>query len=348
MAVAAGAIGLAACGSGGGSSSGGGSIDKPEGTVRVMGEEGMFEPSTLKAFEREYPDVSVEAVEVEGSSEAATKLSAGFSADVVETCAGETEPLLERDLLQPIETSKLTSWDELDSFLRTAKGTEQDGKQTFIPLLAGPHGLIYNTEAFPEGVTEIKELFNPELKGEVAMEGSDLSMIPMAAFSLGIEEPYSMSEAQLEEVAAYLDEHASQFRTFPYSDANQLSLMKSGEVVLMDSDLYTADEMIEGGVPVKWVAPKEGMYAWVCGLAITKDAKNVNAAYALINYYASVIPETNFGDEGYVVVNKNAVPKVKAAYRETANPSSIEGATMLQTPSNPQKWLEIYQGVISG
>ncbi|MFT3865523.1 MAG: extracellular solute-binding protein [Solirubrobacterales bacterium] len=341
------AVGLAACGSSG-SSSGGGSVSKPEGTIRVMGEEGMFEAAMLAGFEKEYPDVKIESVEVEGSSEAATKLSAGFSADVVETCTGETEPLLERGLLQTIDTSKLASWDELDSSLRTAKGTQQDGKQTFIPLLAGPHGLIYNTEAFPEGVTEIKELFNPELKGEVAMGGSDLSMIPMAAFSLGIKEPYSMSEAQLEEVGEYLDEHASQFRTFPESDANQLSLMKSGEVVLMDGGLGTAYEMIEGGVPVKWVAPKEGMYAWACGLAITKDAKNVNAAYALINYYASSTPQTRFGDEGYVVVNKNSVAKVEPTYRKTADPSSIDGAIMLQTPSNPQKWLEIYQGVISG
>ncbi|MFT3865525.1 MAG: extracellular solute-binding protein [Solirubrobacterales bacterium] len=347
LGVAAVTLALAACGSGGGSA-GGGSVEEPEGTVRVMAEHELLESAMVKGFEKEYPKVSIEAIEIEGSSEAATKLSAGFSTDVVETCTGESAPLLQRGLLQPLETSKLTSWDELDPSLRTAKGTQENGDQMFIPLQAGPHGLIYNTEAFPEGVTEIKELFNPELAGKVAMDGSYSAMIPMTAFSLGIEEPYSMSEAQLEEVAEYLDEHASQFRTFPESDANQLNLMKSGEVVLMDGGLGTADEMIEGGVPVKWVAPKEGMYAWVCGLGISTDAKNANAAYALITYYSSIAAQTRFGNEGYVVVNKNAVPKVEAAYRETADPASIKGAIIEQTPPDPQKWLEIFQGVISG
>jgi len=106
--------------------------------------------------------------------------------------------------------------------------------------------------------------------------------------------------------------------------------------------------MIEGGVPVKWVAPKEGFYAWVCGLGISSKAKNTNAAYALINYYSSIAAQTRFGNEGYVVINKNAVAKVDAAHRETADPSSIDRAVIEQAPPDPQKWLEVFQGVISG
>ena len=36
--------------------------------------------------------------------------------------------------------------------------------------------------------------------------------------------------------------------------------------------------MIDDGVPVEWVAPKEGVLSWVCGLAITSDAQNIPAA----------------------------------------------------------------------
>jgi spermidine/putrescine transport system substrate-binding protein len=352
LALPATALALAGCGIGfastGGTSTGGGSVAHPEGTIHVMAEHEILEPAMLKAFEEKYPEVNIEADEIEGSSEAAAKLSAGFHTDVVETCADEITPLEERGLLQPIEKSKIASWDELDPELSEAEGTQEKGEQMFVPLQAGPHGLIYNTERFPNGVTEIKELFNPELKGEVAMGGDDKAMITMTAFSLGIKQPFKMSEAQLEKVGAYLNEHASQFRTFPESDANQLNLMKSGEVVLMDGGLGTAEEMIEGGVPVKWVRPKEGMFAWVCGLAITSNSKNTNAAYALLNYYASVGAQTQFGDEGYVVMNKKAVPKVEASLRKTADPASISGTVIEQTPPDPQKWLETYQGVISG
>ncbi|HJZ38370.1 MAG TPA: extracellular solute-binding protein [Solirubrobacterales bacterium] len=352
LAVLAGSVALAGCGfsfaSTGGTATGGGSVSEPEGTIHVMAEHEVLEPAMVKEFEEKYPEVNIEADEIEGSSEAAAKLSAGFHTDVVETCADEITPLEERGLLQPINTKKLANWDELDPELREAEGTQEGGKQMFVPLQAGPHGLIYNTEKFPNGVSEIKELFNPELKGEVAMGGDSKSMIVMTAFSLGIKNPFKMSEAQLEKVGDYLNEHGSQFRTFPESDANQLNLMKSGEVILMDGGLGTAEEMIEGGVPVEWVRPKEGVYAWVCGLAITSNSKNTNAAYALINYYASAEVQAKFGDEGYVVLNEKAVPKVEPELRATADPKSISGTVIEQSPPDPQKWLEIYQGVISG
>ena len=41
------------------------------------------------------------------------------------------------------------------------------------------------------------------------------------------------------------------------------------------------------GEPVEWVAPDEGALSWVCGLGITSDAENIDAAYKLINYFVS-------------------------------------------------------------
>ncbi len=346
------AVALAGCGftfaSTGGTATGGGSVAEPEGTIHVMAEHEVLEPAMVKEFEEQYPEVNIEDDEIEGSSEAAAKLSAGFHTDVVETCADEITPLEQRNLLQPIDTKKLTNWSDLDPELREAEGTKENGEQMFVPLQAGPFGMISNTEKFPDGINEIKELFNPELKGEVAMAGDDKSMIAMTAFSLGIKNPFKMSEAQLEKVGDYLEEHASQFRTFPDSDANQLNLMKSGEVMLMDGGRGTAEEMIEGKVPVQWVRAKEGVYAWVCGLAITSNSKNTNAAYALLNYYASARVQAKFGNEGYVVLNEKAIPMVEPEMRGGADPKSISGTIIEQTPANPQKWLEIYQGVISG
>ena len=39
---------------------------------------------------------------------------------------------------------------------------------------------------------------------------------------------------------------------------------------------------------------------------------------------------------------------VEPELRKTADPRSISGTVIEQTPKDPQKWLEIYQGVISG
>lgn len=369
MAAVVAALALAACGGGGESKAGAelsGAGEKPaagatsatteggagaaklSGTLRVMAEHEVLEGAILKPFEQANPGLSIETAEIEGSSEAATKLSAGFSTDVVETCADEIRPLLQRELLAPLETSRLSHWNELYSGLRSAPGVTVNGRQMFVPLQAGPQGLIYNTEAFPHGVESIKELFNPALQGKVAMEGDDHSMIAMAAFSLGIKEPFNMSAQDLNKVGRYLLAHANQFRAFPKSDANMLNLMKSKEVVLMDGGLGTAQEMIAGGVPVKWVKPKEGYYSWVCGLAVTKNAQNVNAAYALLNYYSSAQAQARFGNEGYVVLNQNAIAKVKPSNRKFADPASLSGAVVEQEPSDKARWSEIYQEVVAG
>lgn len=354
-ALAASAAAITGCGSSAGQVAGSNAAahlgsGKPSGTLRIVAESEVLAPAMLKPFEKEYPGVKIESALVEGSGEAATKLSAGFNGDIVETCADESNVLIRRGLLEPIDTSRLSHWSELSPHLRSAEGVVVAGKQMFVPGQAGPMGLIYNTKDFPHGVETIKEMFNPALKGKVALDvgGDDKSMIAMTAFSLGVSNPFHMSEAQLERVGSYLIAHASQFRTFPNSDANVLNLMKTGEVILTDDDLGALNEMRKAGLPVKWVAPKEGYYSWTCGLALTSKAQNVAAAYAFLNYYISVQAQAVFGNEGYTVINRNATAKVKPALRATANPSSLDGAVVEQEPANPKRWYEIYQQVIAG
>jgi len=340
---------LSACGAGGEAASTSG---KPSGTLRIVAESEVLAPAMLKGFEEANPGVKIEKEEVEGSSEAATKLSAGFGADVVETCADESNILTKRNLLRPLETARLTHWNELSSHLRTAAGAVVGGRQMFLPGQAGPTGLVYNTKYFPHGVDEDKELFNPKLKGKVALDvgGDDKSMIAETAFALGIKNPFQMSESELNRVGKYLIAHAGQFRTFPDSDANELNLMKTDEVILTDEDLGAVHEMLDAGIPVKWVAPKEGYYSWTCGLGITSNSQNVNAAYAFLNYYTSVAAQARLGNEGYTVVNEKAVPDVKPSLRSTADPAALNGATIEQAPTNSSlaRWYEIYQQVVGG
>ena len=66
-----------------------------------------------------------------------------------------------------------------------------------------------------------------------------------------------------------------------------VNLFKSGEVVLADEGRGTTEAMADDGLPVEWVAPTEGALSWVCGLAISSKAENIDAAYKLIDYYAS-------------------------------------------------------------
>ena len=112
----------------------------------------------------------------------------------------------------------------------------------------------------------------------------------------------NLTAQQVDEVKQYLLDNRDQFRAFAEL-TSMVNLFKSGEVVLADGGRGTTEAMIDDGVPVEWVAPKEGVLSWVCGLAITSDAQNIPAAYKLINYYASPKAQAISGELGFVAMN---------------------------------------------
>ncbi len=156
------------------------------------------------------------------------------------------------------------------------------------PASAGPHGLIVNTdEVDPSQVDSYADLFDPQYAGRAAIESTPLTAIGVTALALGMDDPMDLSPDQIDQVKQYLLDHRDQFRDFAESDASMVNDFKSGEVVIADGGRGTTETMIKDGVPAQWIAPKEGVLSWVCGLAITSDAQNLDAAYKLINYYTS-------------------------------------------------------------
>ena len=105
--------------------------------------------------------------------------------------------------------------------------------------------------------------------------------------ALGVEDPMMLTDEQVEEAKQKLIDSKSQFRAFTGSDSEKLNLFKGGEIVLADGGRYNALLLQAEGEPVEWVAPKEGALSWVCGLGITSEAENIDAAYKLINYFVS-------------------------------------------------------------
>ena len=63
------------------------------------------------------------------------------------------------------------------------------------------------------------------------------------------------------------------------------------------------------------------MLSWVCGLAITSNAENLDAAYKLINYYASPEAQAISGEQGFVVMNPKALPLIPPEFRKSADPN---------------------------
>jgi spermidine/putrescine transport system substrate-binding protein len=319
------------------------------GDLRVFAYEDTVDKSLIGPFEQANPGLKVQTATFDSDNEAAAKLRAGFNADVVEVCLDEAKPLLQARLLRSLDPKGVPQLANLAPSVLKAKGVRDGGKLYVVPLDAGPEGLIYNTKALPGGISSFKDLFDPKLKGRVALEG-DYALPPMAetALALGIKDPMNLTAAQVTQVKDYLVAHRSQFRTFWQSDSDVANLFKSGEIVAADGGQGLAQEIADAGVPVKWVPAKEGVISWVCGLAITSKAKNLAAAYRFIDDQASAAVQAERAKSGYVVTNPKALALVPAKYRTTADPAILDRAIAESEPPDFKQWTRAFTEVQSG
>jgi len=340
-------LALSACGGSGGTTETATApkdLDSPAtGELRVFAYEDSVTPEMMDPFREQNPDLEIKTATFDSNSEAAAKLAGGFQADVVEVCLDEAEPLLRRNLLRPLDTSGITEWNRIA--FHDSPGVRQDGGAIMVPLSAGPHGVIYNTEEVDgAGIGSYADLFDPRFKGRTAIEG-DYALPPIAvtALAIGIEDPMNMDEEELARVGEYMDEHRDQFRALWRSDSDLVNLYKSGEVVISDGNSGQAKRLREAGVPVRWVAPSEGTLSWVCGFGISSKAQNLKAAYRLINWQASAEAQAIRGENGYVVTNPDAIPLIPKADRETADPSSLADAIPETYPPLYDEWVRTFE-----
>jgi spermidine/putrescine transport system substrate-binding protein len=318
------------------------------GTLRFFAYGDTVTDELLDPFREQNPDLNLETATFNSNKAAAAKLAGGFKADVVEVCADEMQPLLVRGQLRPLDPAGVKDFDQLK--VSDSDEIRNDaGKVLFAPASAGPHGLIVNTdEVDPSQVDSYTDLFDPRYSGRAAIESTPLTAIGVAAMALGMDDPMDLTPDQIDQVKEYLLDHRDQFRDFAESDASMVNDFKSGEVVIADGGRGTTETMIKDGVPAQWIAPKEGVLSWICGLGITSNAENLDAAYKLINYYTSPEAQAIGGESGFVVMNPEAMPLVAPEYRKTADPKTLDTAIPETQPSAEELYDRAWQEVAVG
>jgi spermidine/putrescine transport system substrate-binding protein len=316
------------------------------GTLRVFAYGDSLVPEMIDPFKQANPDVDLQTATFNSNKAAAAKLAGGFEADVVEVCVDEMEPLVARQLLRPIDPEGVKDFDEL-AIADSPDIRSADDEVLLVPTSAGPHGLIVNTAEAP-GATSYADLFDPAYAGNAAIEGSSLTAIGVTAMALGMDDPMNLTPEQIEEVKNHLLDNRDQFRDFPESDASMANLFKSGEAVIADGGRGTAKTITDDQPEVEWVAPDEGVLSWVCGMAITSNAENIDAAYEFINYYASPETQAESARQGYVAMNPKAIPLLGKGLREAADPASLEDAIPETQPDNEDAYSRAWQEVSAG
>jgi putative spermidine/putrescine transport system substrate-binding protein/spermidine/putrescine transport system substrate-binding protein len=208
-----------------------------------------------------------------GTDEAFAKLQAGFTADVAHPCIHDVKKWKDAGLLQPFDTSKITSWNDLIPVLRDAPALKIDGKQWLIPWEWGASSVLYRTDKVQLPEQTFAVMVDPKFKGKTAFPDAFDEIFQLAAVLAGIQKPLELQEAdypKIEEEFRALRDNAR----FIWTDPAQLEqAMASGEVEVAWGWPNSFKNLKQQNVPVDFMLqPKEKLVTWLCGFAYLKSA----------------------------------------------------------------------------
>jgi putrescine transport system substrate-binding protein len=176
---------------------------------------------------------------------------------------------------------------------------QQDpGNQYGVPYMSGTTGIGYNVDKVKKafGTLDVVNswdlVFKPENISKLKSCGVTLldtpsDLIPIALHYLG-ENPNSTDPKVIDKAAALLKSIRPYIQNFHSSQlVGALANGNTCLVVAWSGDVIQARDRAaeaKNGVNIGYSIPKEGAPQWFDMLAIPKDAKNVENAYAFINY----------------------------------------------------------------
>lgn len=322
------------------------------GKLTVFAYEDGFVPEYLEGFYEKYPNVDLQASAYEDGDAAIAKLRAGFESDVINLCVEENaERAVRLGLVVPLDLNRLTHWGEMFPVFKTLPGvTSGDGQHYMAPVDAGVTGIAYDTTKVTETPTSFMDLFDPKYEGEVAMIDYATTAIQVGALALGYEDPINLTPEQLENVKNLFIEakQRGQFRTFFSNDSEIVALFHTGEISLGLGYPSNAKNAQREGDPVEFTTCDEGQIVWTCGYGISSTCQNIDAAYALVDYYLS--PEA----QAFEVTEWDYLPTLMTTL-ELLPPENQEEAGIVKTwtnivPAAPpeegyDEWIKAWQEV---
>ncbi len=208
--------------------------------------------------------------------EAFQKLRSGFKADLAHPCSQSVAKWREAGLIEPLDTSKLTYWNDTDPGIVAMKGlmTTPDGKAWLLPFEWGNTVLTYRTDTVkPEEIASLKAFADPKFKDRVSIGDNVDDAYALASLAIGVKDWTTMTDEQFKQASDFLREVHKNVRLYWTDNTDLSQAIASGEVDLAWAWNETATTLQADGVPAAIKKDTaEGLSTWVCGYVRLKGA----------------------------------------------------------------------------
>jgi spermidine/putrescine transport system substrate-binding protein len=315
-------------------------IEKESGKLSVL-EWGGYEAAGTKAqksgliagkdYTKEFGAAGISYTYIVNDDQSLQKAANSGPFDVMHPCNQMTPMYKDQGLIQPWDTELLPSFKNLNPAL--VEAGKLDGKQYFIPWDWGYASLLYRSDKVDEADAGSWDLaWNEKYKGKISLWNGAGSTLEMAALKNGFPDMDNMTPEQIEVCKQDLIKQKPLNKFYWSSEYGQMQpAFKSGDIWITYSWQAAYVTMKAAGLKVKYMEPKEGRLAWVCGFTLGADTKNYHHAHkyveSYINHKASV-QMTNlfyYGTADATITKDEVDDKALATELKIGDPNAIQG-----------------------
>jgi spermidine/putrescine transport system substrate-binding protein len=327
------------------------------GELNFMVWEGYTDTLFTRPFEQAC-GVKVNATYMGSSDDLVAKLRAGGAEtiDLISPSSDAATAIIEAGLASPLDLKRIPSYDDLSEGFRKLKVVRKDDTVYGVPWAFGPNPLIYDTTKIKPAPASWGELWDKKYRSKLSLQ-DDIATLYMVAQYLGMDDPkdpshlYNLSDADLAKVKAKMLELRPNVRKYWVTAGDMTQLFQSREVVMGEGWPLMTNQLRQAKFPAGETIPKEGTTAWADHWVLTKGAKNLDAAYAWLEYTSQPFTQKLLYDvTAYIVANPSAkkymTPEQAATQRDISDYGSK--VNFWQWSPRREKYQEIWNEVKSG
>ncbi|WP_442581933.1 extracellular solute-binding protein [Mesorhizobium sp. ASY16-5R] len=273
--------------------------------------------------------------------EAFEKIRSGFKTDLAHPCSQSVVKWRDAGLLEPLDTSKIAAWKDLNPGIMAMKdlATTADGTAWFMPWDWGNTLVTYNSEKVDEkDIQSLKAFADPKFKDRVSIGDNVDDAYALASLAIGLKDWTGMTDEQFKQASDFLREVHKNVRLYWTDNTDIVQALSGGEVDLAWAWNDASVQSALAGAPIKAKKDtEEGLSTWVCGYVRLKGAPgSVDKTYDFLNAI-NTPPVAQFllSDWGYGHANSKAMeaidPKILAE-KGYDNVEKFVDKTLFQSP----------------
>src|SRR6266700_3355257 len=152
---------------------------------------------------------------------------------------------------------------------------------------------VNSTKKFPVAPTSWSVIYDPANKGLVTVPDNPIQIADAALYlmktqpSLGIKDPYELSQTQLDATVALLKQQKPLIKKYWATAGDEITLFQNGDVVVGAAWPYQTIQLKAAGAAVAETIPTEGATGWGDTWMLATNAPHPNCAYLWAAYVST-------------------------------------------------------------